>query len=81
MFFGGVIGFDREQTSKPAGLRTHILVAAAALLVGVSGVILEQVAPQEAMVRSDPVRIIEAIIALSAQVRFCAAIVPIRSKD
>ena len=42
MFFGGVIGFDREQTSKPAGLRTHMLVAAAALLVGVSGVILEQ---------------------------------------
>ena len=63
MLFGGLIGFDREQASKPAGLRTHMLVAgAAALLVGVSSVMLEQVAPQAAMVRSDPVRVIEAII-------------------
>ena len=62
-FFGGIIGFDREQANKLAGLRTHTLVAgAAALLVGVSSVMLEQVAPQAAMVRSDPVRVIEAII-------------------
>jgi putative Mg2+ transporter-C (MgtC) family protein len=34
MFLGAVIGFQRERLSKPAGLRTHMLVAlGAALLV------------------------------------------------
>jgi len=26
---GGVIGYERETTQRPAGLRTHMLVAAA----------------------------------------------------
>jgi putative Mg2+ transporter-C (MgtC) family protein len=34
---GGVIGFDRERHHKPAGLRTHILVAiGAAAFTGIS---------------------------------------------
>lgn len=34
---GGLIGFDREARDKPAGVRTHAMVAAgAALFVGVS---------------------------------------------
>jgi putative Mg2+ transporter-C (MgtC) family protein len=65
MFCGGVIGYDREQASKPAGLRTHMLVAgAAALLVGVSEVMVERatgVQGQPART-ADPVRIVEAII-------------------
>jgi putative Mg2+ transporter-C (MgtC) family protein len=27
MLFGGILGYEREQTGKAAGLRTHILVA------------------------------------------------------
>ncbi len=30
MFLGGLIGFDRELARKPAGLRTHMLVAGSA---------------------------------------------------
>lgn len=34
---GGVVGFDRQAANKPAGIRTHMMVAAgAALFVGVS---------------------------------------------
>ena len=34
---GGLVGFDREERDKPAGIRTHAMVAAgAALFVGVS---------------------------------------------
>src|SRR5436309_1242221 len=29
-FLGGVIGYERETTQRPAGLRTHMLVAAGA---------------------------------------------------
>ncbi len=28
LFLGGIIGFERERRNKPAGLRTHMLVAA-----------------------------------------------------
>jgi putative Mg2+ transporter-C (MgtC) family protein len=31
-FLGGVLGFEREQWSKPAGLRTHMLVSLGAAL-------------------------------------------------
>ena len=34
---GGVIGFEREMADKPAGLRTHMLVAAASTLIVVVG--------------------------------------------
>lgn len=30
---GGIVGFERERSAKPAGLRTHMLVAAGAALV------------------------------------------------
>ncbi len=65
MFCGGLIGYDREQASKPAGLRTHMLVAgAAALLVGVSDVLVTHDAGVHAQSArtADPVRIVEAII-------------------
>ncbi|MGN7726890.1 MgtC/SapB family protein [Luteimonas sp. 22616] len=41
MLLGGVIGFERELKDRPAGFRTHMLVAgAAALLVGLHAHVL-----------------------------------------
>lgn len=65
MFLGGLIGLDREAAEKPAGLRTHILVAgASALLVSVGeSTVLEQAASSGTqIIRTDPIRIIEAVI-------------------
>ncbi|MFZ1771035.1 MAG: MgtC/SapB family protein, partial [Caldilinea sp.] len=41
MILGAALGFERELANKPAGLRTHMLVAgAAALLVGLGEVVI-----------------------------------------
>jgi putative Mg2+ transporter-C (MgtC) family protein len=65
MVLGALIGLDREAAHKPAGLRTHMLVAgAAALLVSIG----EQIAGQltkalgSQVISTDPIRIIAAII-------------------
>jgi putative Mg2+ transporter-C (MgtC) family protein len=62
---GGLIGLERELANRPAGLRTHaVLAAAAALLVGLTdfliGHFVEETAP--AILRADPIRIVEAIV-------------------
>jgi putative Mg2+ transporter-C (MgtC) family protein len=65
MFLGAVIGFERETAEKPAGLRTHILVAgASALLVGIADIIVIHIGTQTGsdLIRSDPIRIVEAVI-------------------
>lgn len=65
MLLGAAIGLEREIEDKPAGLRTHMLVAgAAALLVALSDVMVLHfaVVVGGGLVRSDPVRIIEAVI-------------------
>jgi putative Mg2+ transporter-C (MgtC) family protein len=65
MLLGVAIGFEHEVEGKPAGLRTHMLVAgAAALLVGLSDVMVRRfdVSLSNELVRSDPVRIIQAVI-------------------
>lgn len=65
MLLGGLVGLERELAGKPAGLRTHILVAAAAaLLVGLGNAIIQKfgVANGSPGLRADPIRIIEAII-------------------
>ncbi len=60
---GGLIGFDRELADKPAGLRTHMLVAGSAtLLVGLAPVLVTGFAADPALVQSDPVRVMEAVI-------------------
>src|SRR5690606_31853748 len=42
MLLGGLIGYERELKRRPAGFRTHMLVAgASALLVGVGRVTVE----------------------------------------
>lgn len=65
MFLGGLIGLERELASKPAGLRTHILVAgAASLLVVLGDVMIMKYSGSSAVsaIRADPIRIMEAII-------------------
>src|SRR6185369_13244518 len=65
MVLGGVLGIDREQRHKPAGLRTHMLVAgSAALLVTLGEVVIVQYNRPElvAAVRADPLRILSAVI-------------------
>jgi len=58
---GGVIGLERELARKPAGLRTHMLVAASAALMVTLGTILVRIFPDHPGLRIDPIRIIEAI--------------------
>lgn len=65
MAAGALIGFERELADKPAGLRTHMLVAAsAALLVSLGDVLVMRFDRELDGVRlqTDPVRIIEAIV-------------------
>lgn len=67
MLLGGLIGLEREYARKPAGFRTHMLVAgAAALLVGLADVLITQFALEDGSpqyLRTDPIRIVEAIVA------------------
>jgi putative Mg2+ transporter-C (MgtC) family protein len=63
LLLGGIIGLEREWADKPAGLRTHMLVAgAAALLTSMGEILIANLDVPESLIRSDPVRIIEAII-------------------
>jgi len=60
---GGVIGIERELAKKPAGIRTHMFVAgAAALVMALSSVVINEFSRNHGSVQSDPVRVIEAII-------------------
>ena len=64
MLLGGAIGFERELKNRPAGFRTHMLVAgAASLLIGM-GVMLAEGDPRfRDDVHIDPLRLVEATIA------------------
>ena len=65
MLLGGIIGMERERANKPAGFRTHMLVAgASALLVGLADALLHRYGGggADGPVRSDPIRVVEAII-------------------
>jgi putative Mg2+ transporter-C (MgtC) family protein len=62
---GGCIGFERELADKPAGLRTHMMMAAAAtLLVALSDVLLEHFGRNagSGLVTADPMRIVGAVV-------------------
>ena len=66
MILGGAIGIERGTANKPAGFRTHMLVAgAAALLVGLSDALIHRFSPgaYTELIESDPIRVIQAIIA------------------
>jgi len=40
LLLGGLLGFERELSAKPAGLRTHMLVAEGAALFMVCSMLL-----------------------------------------
>lgn len=66
MLLGGAIGFERELKNRPAGFRTHMLVAGAcAMLVGLVDLIALRYAGEayRELVRIDPIRLIEAAVA------------------
>lgn len=65
MVLGGFIGLERELASKPAGLRTHMLVTGAATLLVVLGDFMIQYYGKSSFIQAiqtDPIRIMEAII-------------------
>jgi putative Mg2+ transporter-C (MgtC) family protein len=63
MLLGAFIGVEREMADKPAGFRTHMLVAgASALLVGLRDVMIHTSRDDSINVVSDPIRIVEAIV-------------------
>ncbi|MEC7518246.1 MAG: MgtC/SapB family protein [Myxococcota bacterium] len=56
------VGWDRERRARPAGLRTHLLVAASAAAFSGIALILTDVV-DDSHARLDPIRAIEAIVA------------------
>jgi putative Mg2+ transporter-C (MgtC) family protein len=65
MVLGGLVGLERDLAAKPAGLRTHMLVAGAgALLVGLGPTLFTQTvaAVGGEGLRADPYRLLEAMI-------------------
>src|SRR3546814_19993701 len=65
MVLGGVIGFEREMKDRPAGFRTHMLVAGAAeLLVGLADLLAVRYsgAHYRELVRVDPLRLIGSVV-------------------
>ncbi|MDX1687725.1 MAG: MgtC/SapB family protein [Candidatus Promineifilaceae bacterium] len=66
LLLGGLIGVEREVADKPAGLRTHMLVAAAsALVVDLGDVVIANLSGStgQTVIQADPLRIIEAVTA------------------
>ena len=81
MLLGGAIGFEREMKNRPAGFRTHMLVAgAAALLVGLVDLLAQRYSAEayRELVRIDPIRLIEAMV---AAVGFLGAGTIFRNRD
>ena len=72
LILGGLIGWERELATKPAGLRTHMMVALAACLFTLLALELAQIdlGVEDDRVRADPIRLIEAI---TSGVAFLAA--------
>jgi putative Mg2+ transporter-C (MgtC) family protein len=81
MVLGALIGLEREFKDKPAGLRTHILVAgSSALLVALGDVIATQfeIDLGQQVIQADPTRIMEAVI---IGISFVGAGTIIRSRE
>jgi putative Mg2+ transporter-C (MgtC) family protein len=57
----GVLGWERESARKPAGLRTHMLVGVASALFTVLAELAVVGYPREEGMRSDPIRVIQAV--------------------
>ena len=65
MLLGGAIGLERERKDRPAGFRTHMLVAAAAaMLTGMGSMMVTPIVRQASpSLQVDPFRMVEAVIA------------------
>jgi putative Mg2+ transporter-C (MgtC) family protein len=78
LVFGAMIGIEREWRKHPAGLRTHMLTAlAACLFTLLAGEFLQSQSFPDDLVRSDPIRVIEAV---TSGVAFLAAGAIIQSR-
>jgi putative Mg2+ transporter-C (MgtC) family protein len=76
---GAVLGFERELTSKPAGLRTYMLVAEGSALFMVGSVLLTQeFSPDGGGMLVDPTRIASTIV---TGIGFLGAGVIFRTED
>lgn len=62
MILGGVIGFERERANKPAGFRTHTLVAGAACLFMAVSAAAHNYLQLGNTVIIDPLRVAAAIV-------------------
>lgn len=63
MILGGFIGFERELANKPAGFRTHTLVAGAACLFMAAAAASQTYLHLSGTVIIDPLRVAAAIVA------------------
>ena len=65
MVLGGAVGFDRERRNRPAGFRTHMMVAgASAMLVGMGRLMVaERIGTEPGVLQIDPLRLVEAVVA------------------
>jgi len=62
---GAVLGLEREFAGKPAGIRTHLFVAAGSALMMIlgQGIIDEfQVGETPSVLSADPIRVLQAIV-------------------
>ncbi|MCX7623810.1 MAG: MgtC/SapB family protein [Thermomicrobium sp.] len=79
LLLGGLLGFERELSAKPAGLRTHMLVAeGAALFMVCSMLLMEQFSQPSAGILIDPSRIGSTIV---TGVGFLGGGMILRSRD
>lgn len=65
MLLGGAIGFEREALNRPAGFRTHMLVAGAcALIVGLGSSMLRTFSGESPdHISADPFRLVGGVVA------------------
>ncbi|MFN2155494.1 MAG: MgtC/SapB family protein, partial [Anaerolineae bacterium] len=65
MLLGAALGLEREVKHKPAGLRTHMLMAgAASVLVALGPLMVEHLGSviSTAVLRADPISLVGAVI-------------------
>lgn len=71
MILGGAIGWEREVSARPAGLRTHMMISLAAAIFAIIAMELSDFPLRgEARMQVDPLRLIEAV---TSGVAFLAA--------
>lgn len=71
LVLGGMIGWNREASSRPAGLRTHMLISIGAAMFTITAMELTSFkAADDAQVSTDPLRLIGAV---TSGVAFLAA--------